>query len=283
MTFVKRDPGAPEDFFAAEAAGLRWLAEVPDGAVVAVPLQVDRHALTLPRLVSAAPTAAAAEAFGRALARTHRAGAPWHGCPPAGWADPGFIGPLPMTYRPRPPGEGHPAGGDVPPRSGAGEGGGTSPPAGQDDPWGRFFAEQRLAPYARTARDLGALDAAGAAAVDRVCARLADGDPELTGPAEPPSRLHGDLWSGNLLWTPSGVVLVDPSAHGGHRESDLAMLGLFGAPLLDRVLAGYRQEWPLAEGWQHRAGVHRLYPLLVHAVLFGRSYGADAARTARAL
>lgn len=257
MTFVKRDPSAPEGFFAAEAAGLRWLAEVADGAAVAVPLEVDRHALTLPRLASAAPTPAAAEAFGRALARTHRAGAPWHGCPPAGWAGPGFIGPLPMTYR--------------------------RAPAGQDDPWGRFFAEQRLAPYARTARDVGALDVAGAAAVDRVCARLADGDPELTGPDEPPSRLHGDLWSGNLLWTPSGAVLVDPSAHGGHRESDLAMLGLFGAPLLDRVLAGYRQEWPLAEGWQHRTGVHRLYPLLVHAVLFGRSYGAGAARTARAL
>ncbi len=276
MTFVKRDPAAPDGFFGAEAAGLRWLAEVPDGAAAAVPLAVERHAITLPRFGSAAPTPAAAERFGRALARTHRAGAPWHGCPPAGWTGPGFIGPLRMSYLAGPP-AGPPAGPspDPAPRTSAGAAG--------DPVWGRFFAEQRLAPYARTARDRGALDPAGAVAVERVCARLADGDPELTGPPEPPARLHGDLWSGNLLWTPSGAVLVDPSAHGGRRESDLAMLGLFGAPLLDRVLAAYQEEWPLAHGWQHRSAVHRLYPLLVHAVLFGPSYGADAARTARAL
>jgi fructosamine-3-kinase len=254
VTFVKRDPAAPAGFFGAEAAGLRWLAEVPDGARVALPLAVDEHSITLPRLTSGPPTPEAAERFGRELARTHRAGAPWHGCPPAGWTGPGFIGPIGMTYR--------------------------SAPGGS---WGRFFATERLAPYARTARDRGALGPDGAAAVDRVCARLADDDPDLTGPPEPVARLHGDLWSGNLLWTPSGAVLVDPSAHGGHRESDLAMLALFGAPLLDRVLAGYRQEWPLADGHRHRVGVHQLYPLLVHAALFGGSYGDDAARLARSL
>src|SRR6478752_4834379 len=48
--------------------------------------------------------------------------------------------------------------------------------------------------------------------------------------AEPASRLHGDLWSGNVLWTAREAVLIDPAAHGGHRETDLAMLALFGAP-----------------------------------------------------
>ncbi|MYQ97598.1 fructosamine kinase family protein, partial [Streptomyces sp. SID6139] len=113
---------------------------------------------------------------------------------------------------------------------------------------------------------------------ERVCARL----PELAGPAEPPARLHGDLWNGNVLWGADGEVrLIDPAAHGGHRETDLAMLQLFGCPHLDRVLAGYRESAPLADGWRERVGVHQLFPLLVHAVLFGRGYAEQALSVAR--
>jgi fructosamine-3-kinase len=114
-----------------------------------------------------------------------------------------------------------------------------------------------------------------------VCQRLESGDQALTGPPEPPSRLHGDLWSGNVLWSPDGVVLVDPAAHGGHRETDLAMLALFGLPHLDRVVAAYDEAWPLAEGWRDRVGLHQLHPLLVHAALFGGGYAARAADLAR--
>jgi len=110
---------------------------------------------------------------------------------------------------------------------------------------------------------------------------LAAGDPDLSGPPEPVARLHGDLWAGNVLWTAGGAVLIDPSAHGGHRETDLAMLALFGAPFLDRAVAAYDARWPLAEGWRDRVGVHQLYPLLVHAVLFGAGYGAQAVAVAR--
>jgi fructosamine-3-kinase len=133
-------------------------------------------------------------------------------------------------------------------------------------------------PYVRAAVDLGVLRPAEAAVFERVCARL----PGLAGPAEPPARLHGDLWNGNVLWAADGEVrLIDPAAHGGHRETDLAMLGLFGCPHLDRVFVGYQEAAPLADGWRDRVGLHRLFPLLVHAVLFGRGYAEQALTAAR--
>jgi fructosamine-3-kinase len=133
-------------------------------------------------------------------------------------------------------------------------------------------------PYLRRAVDDGTISPGEAAVVERVCERLAD----LAGPAEPPARLHGDLWSGNVLWGADGRAwLIDPAAHGGHRETDLAMLRLFGCPYLDRVLEAYAQAAPLADGWTARVPLHQLFPLLVHTVLFGRGYAEQALAAAR--
>jgi fructosamine-3-kinase len=145
-------------------------------------------------------------------------------------------------------------------------------PSGQ---WPAFFAEQRLLPY------VGALTAGQRKPVEDVCASIV----ELAGPVEHPARIHGDLWSGNLLWADDGRVwLVDAaSAHGGHRETDLAMLALFGAPHLDEIVAAYDASTPLADGWRERQGLHQLHPLLVHATLFGGGYGERAAAVARTL
>jgi fructosamine-3-kinase len=95
-----------------------------------------------------------------------------------------------------------------------------------------------------------------------------------------PARLHGDLWSGNVLWTPEGAVLIDPAAHGGHAETDLAMLALFGAPHLERTVNAYDEEAPLTDGWRERIPLHQLHPVLLHAVLFGGGYVAQAAAVA---
>jgi fructosamine-3-kinase len=136
------------------------------------------------------------------------------------------------------------------------------------DDWPSFYAERRLRPL------LPHLSGSGRRAVEAVCDRIAD----LTGPPEPPARLHGDLWSGNVLWS-GRPYLIDPIAYGGHREVDLAMLQLFGAPGA-RFFAAYEEVAPLADGWQDRVPLYQLFPLMVHAALFGGGYGASAERAA---
>ncbi len=254
-TFSKQRPGAPAGYFGVEAAGLRWLAAAePGGGAATVRVHaVSEDRIVLQRLHPVAPTPAAALEFGRRLAHTHDSGAPGFGAAPAGWQGDGYIGPVPLPHVP------------------AGD------PAAQR--WGEFYARYRLRPFAREAAARGALTASDARAVERVCERLEGG--QLAGPDEPPARLHGDLWAGNVIFTATGAVLIDPAAHGGHRESDLAMLSLFGFPHLDRTLAGYAQVHPPAPGWRHRVALHQLHPLLVHAVLFGPGYGSQAGTVAR--
>ena len=243
VVFAKHLADPPPGFFASEASGLRWLGEAGAVPVPSV-AGVAEDVLVLSWVEPGSPTAEGAERFGRSLARLHGAGAPAFG---AAWQ--GFVGPLAMDNTPA-------------------------------DGWPGFFAEQRVRPYLRSAIDRGGIGAGDAQAVEAVLDRIE----ELGGPPEPPSRLHGDLWSGNLHWDASGTGwLIDPAAHGGHRESDLAMLALFGAPHLDRILAAYREEHPLAGGWEERQPLHQLHPLLVHATLFGGGYGAAAGRAARRL
>ncbi len=247
-TFTKRYPGAPPDFFAVEAAGLAWLRAAGDGSARVVGVRdVGLDFIVVERVTAVRPTAAAAEDFGRALAGTHAAGADSFGQPPRGWTGDGFIGRQPLSLRPT-------------------------------ASWGAFYAEQRLLPYARRARDLGTLSRSGLALVERVCERLLAGELD---DHRPPARIHGDLWSGNVTFTTSGVVLIDPAAHGGHGLADLGMLTLFGAPHLTRITASYAEAARLDDGWRDLIGLHQLQPLLVHAVSHGGAYGVQAEHTAR--
>ncbi len=245
--FTKRRTLAPSGFFEVEAAGLRWLAAA-GGAKVATVLDLSPVSLTLRRVPEAVPTADAAEVFGAALARTHDAGATAFGVGPDGWAGDGFIGNAPLSLRPQ-------------------------------DRWGSFFAEQRILPYAEEAERAGDLTSSDLAVISRVCERLADGEFDDDAP---PARIHGDLWSGNVLFSPDGVVLIDPAAHGGHRLTDLAMLSLFGAPHLGVTLRAYEEaSHHLPAGWRDLLPLHQLHPLLVHVVLFGSGYSAQAMAAAR--
>jgi fructosamine-3-kinase len=131
----------------------------------------------------------------------------------------------------------------------------------------------------RRCRDAGVYDGSDVTELERLVDRVAAGSFDTD---DAPARIHGDLWSGNLMWTDSGVTLIDPAAHGGHRETDLALLALFGTPHLAAVLEGYQERQPLAEGWRERVGLHQLHCLLVHAEIFGGGYAAQALAAARA-
>jgi fructosamine-3-kinase len=246
--------------FAAEASGLRWLAAA-DAVPVPEVLAVADDVLALSWIPTGYPDQAASRRFGAELARLHAAGADGFGAP---W--PGVIAGLPL------------------PNSGSADDPVMNPGQEGEGGWGPWYAAARLLPYVRIARDAGALTAAEAGLVEAAAARVAEaGGSGVAGPDEPPSRIHGDCWSGNVLWSDGRGWLVDPAAHGGHRETDLAMLDLFGAPYLADIRAAYQEVSPLAPGWQARVPLHQLHPLLVHVCLFGASYTGSALAAARAV
>lgn len=205
---------------------------IAGAATVVEVTSVDGTDLALQHLSSVSPSTSDADDFGRALAATHAAGATDYGVGPDGWDGDGFQGPAD----------------DLLPL-----------PLRPYDSWGAMYADLRVAPL---------LESAGLA--QPVLQRLHDG--EFDESCAAPARLHGDLWSGNVMWTAHGAVLIDPAAHGGHPESDLAALALFGAPHLERILASYNEVAPLVDGWRERAPLMQLHLVLLHAVLFGGGY-----------
>ena len=233
--FAKTWPSGepPEGFYAAEAAGLTWLRSAAAAPVPEVIVALPAL-LAMEWIEPGEPNRAAAARLGRDLAALHRAGADAFG---ADW--PGFIGPLPLD---------------------------NTPATG---PWGPWFAERRLLPYLRISADRGALSAADVALIEQIIKTIS-----AYAESEAPSRTHGDLWPGNVLWAADGRAwLIDPAAQGGHRETDLAELALFGGvPHLADVLAAYQEVHPLADGWRDRTPLHQLHLLLVHTAAFGGSY-----------
>ncbi|MFJ5774180.1 fructosamine kinase family protein [Streptomyces sp. NPDC093094] len=264
VVMVKRGEG--RDAVRAEAAGLRWLA-APGALRVPRIHGEDGDWLVTERVPAGRATREAAVRLGGGLAALHSAGAPAFGAPPPGGPRDAYIGAAPMHNGPAAGPD------DAPDDDRGGDRGGDR--AGD---WPRWYAEQRVLPYVRRAADAGTVRPAEARVFEALCERL----PVLAGPPEPPARLHGDLWNGNVLWGAGGEPwVIDPAAHGGHRETDLAMLRLFGCPYLDVVLEAYQGAAPLADGWAGRVGLHQLFPLLVHAVLFGRGYAEQALGVAR--
>jgi len=144
----------------------------------------------------------------------------------------------------------------------------------QPNPWttdgAAFFGEQRLRYQARLAESRGLLVPVEMRLVDRLAARLADIIPE-----QPPSLLHGDLWSGNVLSGAAGEpALIDPAVYYGWAEAELAMTALFGG-FPEEFYRAYQEAAPLEPGWRGRFPVYNLYHLLNHLNLFGRAYHAD--------
>ena len=244
---VKTDrPGLPVMDHDTEARGLRWLR---DSATVRVPEVLgvaaagpDRPGVLVLEWIEESAGGGRAPsdegAFGRDLAALHRSGAPCFG------------------------------------REDRRTTGSRRLPNEPCATWAEFQRSQRLIPLARLAHDTGALDEATVRGLSSIAERLE----EFGGAPEPPARLHGDLWAGNRLVDRSGRSwLIDPAAHGGHREFDLAMMRLFGG-FDERCFAAYDEVAPLAPGWRERVALHQLAPLTVHAVKFGGSYAAATRR-----
>jgi fructosamine-3-kinase len=234
--FVKTNAHAAPAMFPAEARGLAWLAEARAlriPEVLAVSTEHDAvHFLALELVRAGNPALGHDESLGRGLAALHRFGAPGFGLD-----HDNFIGSLPQSNR----------------RRGS---------------WSEFYALERLAPQLARAVERGRASQVMRRGFERLYARL----PELTGPEEPPARLHGDLWGGNLHTDENGApCLIDPAAYGGHREMDLAMMRLFGG-FGERVFSAYAEAFPLAPGAAERVPLFQLYPLMVHVNLFGGGY-----------
>lgn len=240
---IKTRPHSPEDFFVREADGLRWL-RAAEGAPVPEVLGVATDCVIVQWVEPGRATSEAAERFGRGLSVTHAAGAAMFGA-----EHDGYIGTAPLPNRSAPS-------------------------------WGEFYATRRVLPYLKAAVDRGAMTAHQAEPVETLMRRIG----EFAGPEEPPARIHGDLWAGNVVWgLDDQAHLIDPAAHGGHRETDLAMLALFGTQHLQEILGAYDEAAPLADGWRERVALHQLHPLLVHSMMFGGGYGARASSSARSV
>lgn len=236
--FAKSQAQAPTGFFAAEARGLAWLSEPGVLRVPAVIAMADEEPsgasafLALEWLEPAARMPDFDERLGLGLAALHRAGADGFG-----FEQDNFIALLPQDNRSQPT-------------------------------WAEFYRDRRLLPLLARARERGSCGPRLERAMDRLLARLDD----LVGPSEPPARLHGDLWGGNLHVDGRGEpALIDPAAYAGHREVDLAMMHLFGG-FGARVFDAYASSYPLASGHRERVPLYQLYPLLVHLCSFGAGY-----------
>jgi fructosamine-3-kinase len=235
--FAKTHPSAPPGFFTTEARSLSWLRAADAVAVPEVLAVSDDppNHLVLEWIDEGRVGPRTERDLGAGLARLHRAGAPVFGRD-----DRRSTGSRGLPNEPCPT-------------------------------WPESYAANRLLPLARLARSGGALAPSTIGDLERLAHRLAEFD---TG--EPPARLHGDLWAGNRLVDAGGRSwLIDPAAHGGHREFDLAMMRLFGG-FSGECFAAYVESYPLEPGWEGRVALHQIAPLVVHAIKFGGGYVGSA-------
>ena len=242
--FVKTHAAPPPGMYVCEARGLAWLGQaqalrVPDVLLASDADEFGPACLVLELVHTGKRTNQFDEALGQGLAALHRAGAPGFGLDHAN-----YIALLAQDNTPR-------------------------------ASWARFYAERRLAPQVKLARQRGHFDSALTRRFETLCDKLEN----LVGPEEAPARLHGDLWSGNLLCDAEGApCLIDPAVYGGHREVDLAMMRLFGG-FAERSFAAYNAAFPLESGHQERVALYQMYPLLVHVNLFGGQYVSHVERS----
>ena len=246
--FLKWHPGIGSEIFRMEAEGLEALAA---SRTVTVPGVVARSSngddvpwILLEWVKEGMPSRSSWRGLGRSLAGLHRSWSDRR----YGWASGNAIGTLDQ-------------------------------PNGWFDDWCEFWAKRRVLPLAWALRAAGVITSGQLTVIEN----LADRMDTLLGAAaraDGPSLLHGDLWSGNVLFAQTGdAILIDPAVYAGHREVDLAMCRLFGG-FPATFYHAYAETWSLQLGHEQRLPAYQLYPLLVHARLFGGGYVPAALRAA---
>jgi fructosamine-3-kinase len=231
--FVKTNPNAPEKMFTLEARGLEWLRET---GTVRVP-RVLAVSESTPRflILEYLEPRRRTNDYDQVLGRELAA---LHRAPAAGFGldYDNFIANLPQSNDAK-------------------------------QSWAEFYVEERLRSQLGRAVSKRNAPAHWTSRFERLFAKLSEFVPN-----EPPQRLHGDLWNGNVhVGSNGGPCLIDPAVYAGHREVDLAMMRLFGG-FGASVFAAYEEAFPLLPGSQERVALYQLYPLLVHVNLFGGSY-----------
>lgn len=233
--FVKTHQDPPAYFFSTEAAGLEWLRASGNVNVPKVlAVSDDPPFLAMEWVDIGAEMPGTENHFGRELAQLHRSKFDCFGRP-----------------------DGRTTGSQAVPNLAC-------------DSWTQFYATRRLLPLAKMAYDKNALSKSCIREVEKIAGKLG----EFGAADEAACLLHGDLWAGNRVIDTHGKSwLIDPAAHGGHREFDLAMMRLFGG-YGQACFDAYQETYPLQSGWEDRVALHQLAPLIVHAIKFGSSYAA---------
>jgi fructosamine-3-kinase len=257
--FLKWNPGADAEMFAAEADGLEALEEPGALRTPAVlgwggsGTPSDPGWLLLEFVPKGRPASGYGHLLGEGLARLHdsavghsrRASA---NGPAFGWHRDNFIGSLPQTNN-------------------------------VEETWADFWRKHRVEPQLRMARERGYFTGREGRVLDQILDRMPELLPESDG--QVPGLLHGDLWSGNYYPGPGGEpVLIDPAVYLGAGEVDLAMMELFGS-----FPSGFRQAYGSVrylppEYDAFRRDLYQLYYLLVHVNLFGGGYVGGVLRAA---
>lgn len=241
---LKINTEAPDGFFEAEANGLRKLASSEAVRVPRVLFVEDSASLLLiEAMVESDSVARDYSKLGRDLAALHRVTSQKFGLD-----SDNFIGKLNQTNT-------------------------------VSNSWGEFFYKYRLLAQANVGIEIGWMSKSTLRTLKQAKAEIYT---LLDEPEQAPSLVHGDLWSGNVLWSDEGPVLIDPALYYGSREVDIAFTEMFGGFDKDFYLA-YQEEFPLSPRYEERREVLNLYHLLTHANMFGGHYIQQAETVIRTL
>ncbi len=242
--FLKENHGKGDDFFAAEATGLRAI-EATGTIDAAHVITYGTDYLLLEYIETGSKSSSFWEAFGRGLAAMHKAGT-------SGFVSGGRFGFDKDNYI-----------------------GASRQLNKSGDTWIGFFRSMRLEVQFKMADRY--FDDADRKRISHLLERL---DDLLIEPAHP-SLLHGDLWGGNFMVSKDSMpVLIDPAVYVGCAEADIAMTELFGG-FAPAFYDSYRRENPFEPGYSDRRDLYNLYHILNHLNLFGGSYLSGVLRTIR--